>query len=80
MSAKDLPPKITTYDYFDLWIYQGIYVHAREQEQREASPSVKSVEKRHPPARLRCGQKDIFGSWPLSIRPIRAKDWKISIA
>jgi hypothetical protein len=43
---KDLPPKITTYDYFDLWIYQGIYVHGREQEQREASPTAAIIDAR----------------------------------
>jgi len=58
---KDLPPKSTIYDYFDLWTYDGtldrihhaLYVQCREQEQREASPtaaiidsqSVKSAEK-----------------------------------
>ena len=58
---KDLPPKSTVYDYFDLWNYDGtlarihhaLYQQCREQEQREASPtaaiidsqSVKSAEK-----------------------------------
>jgi len=58
---KDLPPRSTVYDYFDLWTYDGtlvrihhaLYVRCREQEQREASPtaaiidsqSVKSAEK-----------------------------------
>jgi transposase len=58
---KDLPPKSTVYDYFDLWTYDGtldrihhaLYLQCREQEQREASPtaaiidsqSVKSAEK-----------------------------------
>ena len=58
---KDLPPKSTVYDYFDLWTYDGtlegihhaLYQRCREQEQREASPtaaiidsqSVKSAEK-----------------------------------
>jgi transposase len=58
---KDLPPKSTVYDYFDLWTYDGtldrihhaLYERCREQEQREASPtaaiidsqSVKSAEK-----------------------------------
>ena len=58
---KDLPPKSTVYDYFDLWTYDGtldrihhaLYQRCREQEQREASPtaaiidsqSVKSSEK-----------------------------------
>ena len=58
---KDLPPKSTVYDYFDLWTYDGtldrvhhaLYQQCREQGQREASPtaaiidsqSVKSAEK-----------------------------------
>lgn len=58
---KDLPPKSTVYDYFDLWswdhtldrIHEALYVACREQASREASPtaaiidsqSVKSAEK-----------------------------------
>ena len=58
---KDLPPKSTIYDYFDLWTYDGtlqrihheLYLRCREQGEREASPtaaiidsqSVKSAEK-----------------------------------
>lgn len=58
---KDLPPRSTLYDYFDLWSWDGtlerihhaLYVECREQEDREASPtaaiidsqSVKSAEK-----------------------------------
>ena len=53
---KDLPPKSTIYDYFDLWTYDGTLqrIHqCREQSEREASPSaaiidsqsVKSAEK-----------------------------------
>jgi transposase len=61
---KDLPPKSTVYDYFDLWAYEGtldcihhaLYQQCREQGQREASPtaaiidsqSVKSAEKGGP--------------------------------
>ena len=61
---KDLPPKSTVYDYFDLWTYDGtlkriheaLYERCREQEQREATPtaaiidsqSVKSAEKGGP--------------------------------
>src|SRR6202040_4045288 len=61
---KDLPPKSSVYDYFDLWTYDGtledihhaLYVKCREQAQREASPtvgiidsqSVKSAEKGGP--------------------------------
>ena len=58
---KDLPPRSTLYDYFDLWSWDGtlarihhtLYVECREREDREASPtaaiidsqSVKSAEK-----------------------------------
>src|ERR1700685_3147178 len=58
---KDLPPRSTLYDYFDLWSWDGtldrihhaLYVECRERAQREASPtaaivdsqSVKSAEK-----------------------------------
>jgi transposase len=58
---KDLPPRSTVYDYFDLWdwdgtldrIHEALYVKCREMAGREASPtaaiidsqSVKSAEK-----------------------------------
>ena len=58
---KDLPPKSTVYDYFDLWswdrtldrIREALYLACREQASREARPtaaiidsqSVKSAEK-----------------------------------
>src|SRR6478752_4793047 len=58
---KDLPPKSSVYDYFDLWTYDGtlerihhaLYEQCRDREQRQASPtaaiidsqSVKSAEK-----------------------------------
>jgi transposase len=58
---KDLPPRSSVYDYFDLWTYDGtlerihyaLYEQCRERAQREASPtaaiidsqSVKSAEK-----------------------------------
>jgi len=58
---KDLPPRSSVYDYFDLWTYDGtlerihhaLYQQCREREQREAGPtaaiidsqSVKSAEK-----------------------------------
>ena len=61
---KDLPPRSTVYDYFRLWDWDGtllrlhhaLYVRAREQAGREASPSaaiidsqsVKSAEKGGP--------------------------------
>jgi len=58
---KDLPPRSTIYDYFDLWSWEGtlnrihdaLYLRCREAASREASPtaaiidsqSVKSAEK-----------------------------------
>jgi transposase len=61
---KDLPPRSTLYDYFDLWewdgtlerIHHALYVKCREQAARGASPtaaiidsqSVKSAEKGGP--------------------------------
>ena len=61
---KDLPPRSTVHDYFDLWTWDGtldaihhaLYVRCREQAGREASPtaaivdsqSVKSAEKGGP--------------------------------
>jgi transposase len=61
---KDLPPRSTVHDYFDLWTYDGtlerihhaLYERCREQAHREASPtaaiidsqSVKSAEKGGP--------------------------------
>ena len=58
---KDLPPKSSVHDYFDLWTYDGtlerihhaLYEQCREQAQRDANPtaaiidsqSVKSAEK-----------------------------------
>ncbi len=61
---KDLPPRSTLYDYFDLWSWEGtldrihdaLYVKCREAAAREASPtaaiidsqSVKSAEKGGP--------------------------------
>jgi len=64
---KDLPPKSSVYDYFDLWSWDGtldrihetLYAQCREQASREASPtaaiidsqSVKSAEKGGPPIR-----------------------------
>jgi transposase len=61
---KDLPPRSTVYDYFDLWVYDGtldrihfvLYVKCRDLAERDASPtaaiidsqSVKSAEKGGP--------------------------------
>ena len=49
---KDLPPKSSVYDYFDLWTYDGtlerihyaLYEQCREREQREASPTAAIID------------------------------------
>jgi transposase len=49
---KDLPPKSTVWDYFDLWGWDGtlerihheLYVSCREQAGREASPSAAVID------------------------------------
>lgn len=49
---KDLPPKSTVYDYFDLWewdgtlerIHHALYVEAREQAGRDASPTTAIID------------------------------------
>ena len=52
---KDLPPKSTVYDYFDLWswdptidrIHEALYAACREQASREASPTAAIIDS-HP--------------------------------
>ena len=49
---KDLPPKSTVYDYFDLWKWDGtlervhhaLYVQERERQGREASPTAAIID------------------------------------
>ena len=49
---KDLPPRSTVYDYFDLWewdgtldrIHEALYVACREKAERESSPSVAIID------------------------------------
>ena len=49
---KDLPPKSTIYEYFDLWTYDGtlerihhaLYEQCREQARREASPTAAIID------------------------------------
>jgi transposase len=49
---KDLPPKSTVHDYFDLWgwdgtlerIHHALYVAVREQAGRQASPSAAIID------------------------------------
>jgi transposase len=49
---KDLPPKSTVHDYLELWnwdgtlerIHHALYVAVREQQGREASPTVAIID------------------------------------
>ena len=49
---KDLPPRSTVYDYFDLWgwdgtldrIHDALYLACREKAEREASPTVAIID------------------------------------
>src|SRR4249920_1831186 len=64
---KDLPPKSTVYDYFDLWTYDGtlqrihhaLYDQCREQAQREASPTTCSSDRMGVNEELSCRNRRI---------------------
>jgi transposase len=62
---KDLPPRSSVYDYFDLWTYDGtlerihhtLYQQCREREQREASPTVAIIDSQS----VKSAEKDAMG-------------------
>ena len=64
---KDLPPKSTVYDYFDLWEWNGtlerihheLYVAVREHEGREASPSAAIIDSQSAKAAQKGGRRSI---------------------
>ena len=64
---KDLPPKSTVYDYFDLWewdgtlqrIHHALYVAVREREGREASPSAAIIDSQSAKAAQKGGRRSI---------------------
>lgn len=64
---KDLPPKSTVYDYFDLWewdgtlerIHHALYVAVREHEGREASPSAAIIDSQSAKAAQKGGRRSI---------------------
>ena len=66
---KDLPPKSSVYDYFDLWTYDGtlerihhaLYEQCREREQREASPTAAIIDSQSGKARKKGGGIDPHG-------------------
>ena len=64
---KDLPPKSTVYDYFDLWEWDGtlerihheLYVAMRDQEGREASPSAAVIDSQSAKAAQKGGRRSM---------------------
>ena len=70
---KDLPPKSTVYDYFDLWTYDGtlqrihyaLYDQCREQAQREASPSAAIIDSQS----VKSAEKDAMGRAARTMAP-----------
>jgi transposase len=64
---KDLPPKSTVYDYFDLWAWDGtlerihhaLYVAVREREGREASPTAAIIDSQSAKAAQKGGLRSI---------------------
>ena len=64
---RDLPPKSTVWDYLDLWQWDGtlerlhhaLYVMAREQAGREASPSAAIIDSQSARAAQKGGPRSI---------------------
>jgi transposase len=65
---KDLPPRSTLYDYFDLWTWDGtlerlhhaLYVQCREQAGREASPTAAIIDSQSVKAGEKGGPRSIL--------------------
>ena len=64
---KDLPPRSTLYDYFDLWSWDGtlerihhtLYVAVREKAGREASPTVAIIDAQSAKGAQKGGRRSI---------------------
>jgi transposase len=64
---KDLPPKSTVHDYFDLWewdgtlerIHHALYVAIRDQEGREASPTAAVIDSQSAKAAQKGGRRSM---------------------
>jgi transposase len=73
---KDLPPKSTAHHYFMLWdwdgtlerIHHALYVAVREQEGREASPSVGIIDSQSAKAAQKGGLRSIRRAMMLARR------------
>jgi len=79
---KDLPPRSTAWDYFDLWswdgtlerVHEALYVESRERAGREASPTTAIIDSQTAKGALKGG--------PRSTRPatIPARRWSAANA
>ena len=84
---KDLPPKSTVYDYFDLWewdgtlerIHHALYVAVREREGREASPSAAIIDSQSAKAAQKGGRRSIRKATMLARRSRAASGTSSSI-
>ena len=84
---KDLPPKSTVYDYFDLWEWDGtlerihheLYVAVREREGREASPSAAVIDSQSAKAAQKGGRRSIRKATMLARRSRAASGTSSSI-
>jgi transposase len=84
---SDLPPKSTVHDYLDLWSWDGtlerihhaLYVQAREQAGRQASPSAAIIDSQS----VKSAEKGGRGSTPRGTTPAKrskarsATSWSI---
>src|SRR5215469_3853063 len=74
---KDLPPRSTLHDYFDLWnwdgtldrIHHALYVECRERAGREASPTVARIHRQC----VKCDEKGGLTAPMVPMRERRSK-------
>jgi transposase len=87
---KDLPPKSTVYDYFDLWEWDGtlerihheLYVAVRDQEGREASPSAAVIDSQSAKAAQKGGRRSTTKAsmWARKSRAASGTSWSTRLA
>ena len=74
---KDLPPRSTLYDYFDLWnwdgtldrIHDALYVECRERAEREASPTAAIIDSQSVKSAEKGGLTTRMGTMRARVRP-----------
>ena len=84
---KDLPPRSTVYDYFDLWSWDGtldrihdaLYTRCREQASREASPTAAIIDSQSVKGAEKGGAASILRATTLARRSMArsATSWSI---